>query len=230
MPNQSNHLKANSKLLKNPRKGANILKAAESIFAEKGFQSATISDIAKKAKVSEATIYDYFSSKEELLFAIPAQTIKEYHEKNNEILPYIPGAANKLRFLVKRHLGLYAKNPDYANVVMLNLKVNRNFLKTEAYGVIQSSAKKYIQVIKEGIQNNEFRSDINPYLVRSMIWGTIEHSVTRRSMLGEPDDLMTLADEIFETIFAGIRVIKNEPAININVSLQNSDLGERLKF
>ena len=113
---------------------------------------------------------------------------------------------------------------------MLNLKVNRNFLKTEAYGIIQSSAKKYIQVIKEGIQNNEFRSDINPYLVRSMIWGTIEHSVTRRSMLGEPDDLMTLADDIFETIFEGIRVTKNEPALNINVSLQNSELSERFKF
>ena len=127
MSNQPNHSKANTKLLKNPSKGAKILKAAESIFAKKGFQTATISDIAKKAKVSEATIYEYFTSKEELLFAIPAQTIREYHEKNIEILPYIQGAANKLRFLIKRHLGLYADNPDYANVVMLNLKVNRNF-------------------------------------------------------------------------------------------------------
>lgn len=222
MPHQPDHPKTNKKLLKNPRKGASILKAAEGIFAEKGFQAATISDIAKKAKVSEATIYDYFSSKEELLFAIPAQTIKEYHEKNNEILLYITGAANKLRFLIKRHLGLYADNPDYANVVMLNLKVNRNFLKTEAYGIIQSSAKKYIQVIKEGIQNGEFRPDINPYLVRSMLWGTIEHSVTRRSMLGEPNDLMALADELHDTIFAGIRALEKESAINVNVTLQNN--------
>ena len=220
MPTQPDPLKANAKLLKNPRKGAKIIKAAESIFAEKGFQSATISDIAKKAKVSEATIYEYFSSKEELLFAIPARRIKEYHEKNSEILPYIPGAANKLRFLIKRHLGLYAKDLDYANVVMLNLKVNRNFLKTEAYQIVQSSAKKYIQVIKEGIQNEEFSSDIDPYLVRSMIWGTIEHAVTRRSLLGEPRDLTALADDIFDTIFVGIRKMNNESAINVNVTLQ----------
>ena len=118
---------------------------------------------------------------------------------------------------------LYADDPDYANIVMLNLKVNRNFLKTEAYGIIQSSAKKYIQVIKEGIQNGVFRSDIDPHLVRSMIWGTIQHSVTRRSMMGEPDDLMALADDIYDTIFAGIRAKKNEPAINVNVMMQNSD-------
>lgn len=223
MPNQTDPSKANTKLLKNPRKGANILKAAEGIFAEKGFQSATISDIAKKAKVSEATIYEYFSSKEELLFAIPAQRIKEYHEKNREILPYIPGAANKLRFLVKRHLMLYADDPDYGNVVMLNLKVNRNFIKTEAYQIVQSSAKNYIQVIKEGIQNEEFRSDINPYLVRSMIWGTIEHTVTRRSMLGEPKNLIGIADDIFDTIFAGIRKVNSESEIHVNVTLQKDD-------
>ena len=223
MPNQPGNSKATTKLQKNPRKGARILKTAESIFAQKGFQSATISDIAKKAKVSEATIYEYFSSKEELLFAIPAQTIREYHEKNSEILPHITGAANKLRFLVKRHLGLYAEDPDYANVVMLNLKVNRNFLKTEAYQIVQSSAKIYIQVIKEGIQNGEFRHDINPYLVRSMIWGTIEHSVTRRSMLGEPHDLTGLADDIYDTIFTGIKALPEDPAINVKVTLQKSE-------
>ena len=83
------------KAQKNPAKGAAILKAAQNIFAQKGFHEATVSDIAKKAEVSEATIYDYFSSKEELLFSIPAETIHQYQEKNLEILEYIQGAANK---------------------------------------------------------------------------------------------------------------------------------------
>jgi len=76
------------------------LKAAEKIFAQKGFHEATISDIAKKAEVSEATIYDYFSSKEELLFSIPAETIQQYLDKNFEILEHIQGATSKLRFLI----------------------------------------------------------------------------------------------------------------------------------
>lgn len=222
MPSQTNHAVTNLKLLKNPRKGAKVLKAAESIFARKGFQSATIADIAKRAEVSEATIYEYFSSKEELLFAIPAQIIFEYHEKNIEILPYIQGAANKLSFLIKRHVELYAKNPDYANVVMLNLKANRNFLNTDAYQIVQLSAQKYIQVIKEGIHNGEFRSDINPYLVRSMIWGTIEHTVTRKSLLGKPNDLMPLADDIVDTIFAGIGSLGKEAGINVKVTLEKT--------
>ncbi|MFZ1983095.1 MAG: helix-turn-helix domain-containing protein, partial [Desulfatitalea sp.] len=36
-----------------------ILKAAETIFAEKGFHETTISDIAKSAGLSEPTLYEY---------------------------------------------------------------------------------------------------------------------------------------------------------------------------
>ena len=199
------------------------MKAAENIFAQKGFHEATISDIAKKAAVSEATIYDYFSSKEELLFSIPAETIHRYQEKNLEILEYIQGAANKLKFLIYRHLKLYASNPDYANVVMLILKGNHNFLKTEAYKIVQRSARNTTQVLEEGIQNGEFRPHIKPCLVRDMIWGTIEHLVTRKSLLGKPQDLLGLADEIVNTIFQGILLPARESSINLNVRLQKTE-------
>jgi TetR/AcrR family fatty acid metabolism transcriptional regulator len=223
MPSKPNHSGKGSKAKKNPAKGAAILKAAEHTFARKGFHEATISDIAKKAKVSEATIYEYFSSKEELLFSIPAKTIHQYQEKNLEILEYIQGAANKLRFLIYRHLKLYASNPDYANVVMLILKGNRNFLKTEAYQIVQRSARNTTQVLEEGIQSGEFRPDIKPYLVRAMIWGTIEHLVTRKSLFGKPQDLLGLADHIVGTIFIGILTPqKTEPTIHVQVKMEAS--------
>ncbi len=223
MPSKTANSFKSTKAQKNPAKGTAILKAAQSIFAHKGFHAATVSDIAKKAKVSEGTIYEYFSSKEELLFSIPAQTIQQYLDKNIVILEHIQGAANKLRFLIHRHLGLYACNTDYANVVMLILKGNRNFLKTSAYKIVRSSARMTIQVIEEGIQNGEFRSDIQPYLLRAMIWGTIEHLVTRKSLLGKPKDLMDLADDIVTTIFQGILVPRREPSINVNVRLQKAE-------
>ena len=56
---------------KSPTRKEQILQAAEQVFAQKGFHDATIADVARKAKVSEATIYEYFPSKEELLFSNP---------------------------------------------------------------------------------------------------------------------------------------------------------------
>ena len=212
---------------RNPQKTAAILKAAEAIFAKKGFHTATIAEIAKKARVSEATIYEYFSTKEELLFAIPAEKISAYHEKNMEMIRYIHGAANKLRFLIARHLELYENDPDYANVVMLILKGNRNFLKTVSYKIVRQSARYYIEVLKEGVLGGEFREDINPYLVRAVIWGTIDHTVTRKSLLGEPSDLMALVDAISESIFQGIRSRPDRETLRLKVQV-DKDTAENL--
>ncbi|MFP3998618.1 MAG: TetR/AcrR family transcriptional regulator [Desulfobacterales bacterium] len=213
----------NTKSTKNSKKGVTIVKAAEHIFARKGFQAATVADIAKKAKVSEATIYEYFSSKEELLFAIPAENIRGYEEKDREILSYIQSAADKLRFLIHRQLALYDNNPDYATVVMLILKGNPNFLKTDSYKIIQLAARNYIEVIEEGMENNEFQKNLDPYLIRAMIWGTIEHLVTRKSLMGKPESLAGLTDSLFNTIFTGIKADETASSIRLHVNVTRSD-------
>ena len=47
-----------------------ILAAAAEVFSQKGFQGATIREIAAGAGVAEGTLYNYFSSKREILLAI----------------------------------------------------------------------------------------------------------------------------------------------------------------
>jgi len=43
-----------------------ILETASQVFAEKGYQNATMDDVAKKLGVSKGAVYQYFSSKDEL--------------------------------------------------------------------------------------------------------------------------------------------------------------------
>lgn len=47
-----------------------ILEAAEQVFAERGFQAASVEEIAGRAEVAIATLYKMFGSKEELFAAI----------------------------------------------------------------------------------------------------------------------------------------------------------------
>lgn len=47
-----------------------ILMGAAEVFAEKGFHKATTRAIAKRAGISEGTIYNYFDNKRELLLAL----------------------------------------------------------------------------------------------------------------------------------------------------------------
>ncbi|MBA4394854.1 MAG: TetR/AcrR family transcriptional regulator, partial [Desulfobacca sp.] len=47
-----------------------IREAATKLFAEKGFENVTTRNISSAAKISNAALYYYFDSKEELLYQI----------------------------------------------------------------------------------------------------------------------------------------------------------------
>lgn len=57
-------------------KQINILSAAIELFSEKGYEATATSEIAKKAQVAEGTIFRYYKTKKDLLFAIPAALSK----------------------------------------------------------------------------------------------------------------------------------------------------------
>lgn len=181
-----------------------ILEAAQRTFSRKGFAEATISDVAREAGVSDATIYEYFSSKEELLFSIPVETSQKGNDLVEFNLNYVRGAANRIRGLIYHYLYFYQHHPDYASVIMLILKTNRKFLDTEAYQVIREGYRFFLKVLEEGIADGEFREDTDPYLVRSVILGAIEHLVIRKSLLGKPADLVSFVDPITDMVIRGI--------------------------
>jgi AcrR family transcriptional regulator len=45
-----------------------LVEAAAQLFAERGFDAVTVADVAHRAEVSEQTVYNYFASKEALVF------------------------------------------------------------------------------------------------------------------------------------------------------------------
>jgi len=201
------------------RKGQ-ILMAAEKVFAEKGFQEATVSDVAREAGVSDTTIYEYFSTKEELLFSIPCETTREGIETMSFHLNYIRGAANKIRSTVYHLLWFYQNHRDYASLVMMNLKQNRKFLETEAYRIIQEGFRMIIEVIEEGIASGEFREETNPYLVRHVIIGTIENILFRWLLVGKPEDLLQFVDPLTDLITDGIKKGGLPKNWNVRITLE----------
>ena len=57
------------------------MQAAAEVFGEKGYGGATISEIAGKAGIAEASIYQYFKSKEDLLLSVPGNWFDELSEE-----------------------------------------------------------------------------------------------------------------------------------------------------
>jgi len=58
-----------------------MLQAAQSVFAEKGYEQATLDEIAERAEFGKGTLYNYFENgKEGLLFAIFDEVYDDLHE------------------------------------------------------------------------------------------------------------------------------------------------------
>ena len=57
-----------------------IMDTALELFAGEGFHATTITHIAKHAGISKGLMYNYFSSKEELLTAIIKKSVKEFYD------------------------------------------------------------------------------------------------------------------------------------------------------
>ncbi len=67
-----------------------IMNSALQLFAEKGYENSSISNIAKAASISKGLMYNYFESKEELLIAVINRGMDEmfgdFDQNNDGIL------------------------------------------------------------------------------------------------------------------------------------------------
>ena len=208
---------------KEARRNKIISKALE-IFSKKGFQESTIAEISKASGVSEATVYEYFNSKEELLFAIPEEITRESVEDFKKILPYLKGAEHKVRAIVLGYLTLYQNNPQYSSLVLLQLKSNKKFQQTKAYELIRNIARLLLDCIREGIDEGVFKKDIDPYLIRSMLLGTIEHLCVRWHLLGVPDNIVAYVDPIIDLMMDGMRARDSGKSLSINLYVADGKL------
>jgi TetR/AcrR family fatty acid metabolism transcriptional regulator len=200
----------------------NLIDSALQVFAEKGYAAATMTDIAKKAGVSTPVLYEYFKTKEDLLFAIPEKFTEEPIRIAEYVAPYLRGAEAKIRGIVQGYLSIYDSNPLYASLVMLELKTNRKFIKAKAYDIVKRASRGLLGVIQEGINDGTFKENTDAFLIRSMILGTIEHLCIRQLLLGEPKNLSQYTDPIVDTVLGSIK--KQSKHFSINLSIKDLEM------
>ncbi len=63
------------------RRRLEIIEAAEQLYAEKGWDSVTMDQVARTARLSRALLYVYFKDKEDLLFAITGRALEELRHR-----------------------------------------------------------------------------------------------------------------------------------------------------
>ncbi len=190
-------------LKKNKPKYRQIIDAAVVVIAENGYHQAQVSKIAKQAGVADGTIYLYFRNKEDILISLFQEKMGNFIELIESKIAGKTTAVEKLLMLVESHLEWVAADNHLAIVTQLELRQSNKDLRLKINEVLKGYLKLIDKIVVEGIDRNEFRTNLNVRLARQMIFGTIDETVTTWVMSESKYDLLALAEPLHQMLVNG---------------------------
>jgi len=182
-----------------------LLDAAEEVFAKKGFEGASLEEIADTAGYTRGAIYKHFGGKEELFLEANARFNERYvHAFVDVIDPSTPLDKLDLKAIARRWRDLHRANRDrYALGAEFNLYVLRH---PEIHGRVLEQRRRTIEMIAQFMQEQDaaagLKTRIPPLTVARLAVAAsdgIEQTLHLEENAG--DDLHEVFLELLMTLF-----------------------------
>jgi AcrR family transcriptional regulator len=153
-----------------------ILSAAEKLFAEEGFDGASIRHIARDANVNIAMISYYFGSKEKLLEALIIHRTSGMRMQIVNISREDLTPLEKIDRLVELYIGRIYKNKCMYQILHFEQANKKRIFNMKAFMDMKKENSGYFnRIIEEGQEKGIFRKDVNIALIPPTIMGTLVH-------------------------------------------------------
>jgi AcrR family transcriptional regulator len=153
------------------RRAAEIIDAAASVFAKRGFHGASTQDIADVLGVRQASLYYYFPSKEVALEMVCARGVEGFVEAAISVTERRASASEKIRGLIESHLSPLRDRGDYVQVFLNERKHLPNESRRRIGRLSRAIERIFEDVLRAGVKSGEFRADLDPRLATLAILG-----------------------------------------------------------
>lgn len=181
-----------------------IIEAAVKVIAENGYHSAQVSKIAREAGVADGTIYLYFKNKEDILISLFKEKMGQFVNRISLSIKDKEQADEKLYSLIDMHFRQLAENHQLAVVTQLELRQSNLQLRYQINEVLKPYFNIIDQIIIQGMEQNLFQSNLHLSLVRQMIFGTLDETVTTWVMKEHRYNLVEQVENVHELIVYGL--------------------------
>ena len=151
-----------------------ILQAATEVFAEQGFAAVTVAEIADHAGIGKGTVYEYFSSKDELLFAVFEWINEKIFERIRERLDEGGSTLQRVQRLLDLGAEITRDQVDMQAVVLDFWAASRGTKSEERYNqacrtTFRAYRRLIADVVREGQANRELRPEVDADAVATMV-------------------------------------------------------------
>ena len=196
------------------RRRQQIMVAAKRVFSDKGFNKATMEDIAQEAELSPGTLYLYFKNKEELYASLSLRILQclliRVEHVNDE---KDAGPLEKLDALTEAMYDVYEFDPlIIINMFHLQSSETLKNLSPELMSEIKELSRKSLSAIskifQEGVEQGLF-IDRHPVALSDTFWslfsGIVLWLTSKKIINEEKDYLKDTLDIAFEIFRRGLK-------------------------
>lgn len=174
-----------------------IISASLELIAESGIQSLTIKNLSKKIGLVESAIYRHYESKTQILIAL-LDTIGEQTKYSNE--KKVDSIFEFIEEKLENHFLTFQKNPALVSVVFAeDLFQNEPQLVEKTRLKLEKSLSALSELIQQGQQRREIRTDIDAGIISIMINGSLRMLVKQWKMSGYSFNLISRGEELIES-------------------------------
>ena len=207
-----------------------ILNAARKLFFEKGFRYVTVENIARKAELSKGSIYLYFSSKEEIYTQILLNDIDKFNKKSSLIFQNGKSATELVMDFAFIYVDFFLNDRELFRIMMTFMlhTEDMNLAETVNQHIIEvtNNTVKIIEtILQQGIEKDEFPSDINLRLSRNAMWGLLNGIISLHLFTGKEahkeERIRSAVKASLDIFINGLRRYKkSDEMINQNINFQ----------
>ncbi|MDT8717701.1 TetR/AcrR family transcriptional regulator [Clostridium sp. 19966] len=159
-----------------------IIQAAERVFFTKGYDAATMDDVAKEAEFSKRTIYVYFNSKEQIYFEIMVKGYKILismlktdmeDKKTANSLDTLRQIGKTLYRFSKEYTDYFKAIMEYENGELDFSREELNKTKEECYELGEKLFSYLTSALEKGIKEGEIRKDLDVVNTAIVLWASV---------------------------------------------------------
>src|SRR5215469_5741200 len=161
-----------------------IVDAAETVFSSRGFESATMADIAEQARLSRALVYFYFKDKDELMVAITLRALQLLRRNFERTAAKANTGLEKIVAIGRAYIEFGQTQPEYFRAIARG-ETKSSEPDSELELACQAEASKVFRVtadsVRQGIQDGSIDPELgDPDAYAVLLWGLV-HGVVQVS-------------------------------------------------
>ncbi len=184
-----------------------IINAAIKVFADKGFYTANVADVAKEAGVADGTIYLYFKNKDDLLISLFETKMEEILLRFSSLLNSNQSAEEKLRQFIHLYFQMIEEDQNLAEVFQVELRQSSKFLKDYHNQKFIDFLNLIGDILHQGQSDGQFKTDISIHTMKLIIFGALDELARQWILTEDPqENLKQTADETSNILIRSILV------------------------